>query len=156
MERFYCSTFLLSHSSQCFIQHTRSNKHFFMLKCFLSNIDSLVLWWMHLGFVSCPSICQTISRCLAPPRSTSSRRISWKLFICISTTNSWNWCVMCRVGEQVKWCVWHVSSQLLEIWWLVRLEINLHDSCLERWVIVCVHINYMSLLLWQIFPSVVG
>lgn len=69
MERFYCSTFLLSHSS--FIQHTRSNKHFFMLKCFLSNIDSLVLWWMHLGFVSCPSIFQTtnppISWCLAPP-----------------------------------------------------------------------------------------
>lgn len=78
------------------------------------------------------------------PRSTSSRRISWKLFICISTTNSWNWCVMCRVGEQVKWSVWHVSSQLLEIWWLVRLEINLRESCLERWVIVCVHINYMS------------
>lgn len=79
---------------------------------------------------------------------SSSRRISWKL-ICISTTNSWNWCVMCRVGEQVKWSVWHVSSQLLEIWCLVRLEINLHESCLERWVIVCVHINYMSLLLWH-------
>lgn len=142
MERFYCSTFLLSHSSQCFIQHTRSNKHFFMLKCFYlilthSYSDGCILGSYLAQAYFKPSADASLHL------QSSSRRISWKL-ICISTTNSWNWCVMCRVGEQVKWSVWHVSSQLLEIWCLVRLEINLHESCLERWVIVCVHINYMS------------
>lgn len=151
MERFYCSTFLLSQSSQCFIQHIRSNKHFFMLKCFLilthSYSDGCILGsYLAQAYFKPPTL---RSADASLHLQSSSCRISWKLFICISTTNSWNWCVMSRVGEQVKWSVWHVSSQLLEIWRPVRLEINLHVPCLERWVIVCVRINYMNLLLWH-------
>lgn len=144
MERFYCSTF------QCFIQHTRSHEHFLCLSFFYL-ILTLAHTLMDASWVriSPKHISNHQPSDQPMPRSTSSCSISWKLIICIWTTNSWNWCVTSRRGTQVKWSVWHVSSQLLEIGRLVRLEINLHVPCLKSWVIVCVCINYVNLLLWH-------